>query len=110
MRIHHLNCISACPMGGFLMDGFTTGSLRGRLTRHCLLIETDTSLVLIDTGCGLQDVAHARSRLSHAFLSFLRPELREEMTAIRQIETLGYHPHDVRHIVLSHLDFDHAGG
>jgi len=32
------------------------------------------------------------------------------MTAIRQIERLGYHPRDVRHIILSHLDFDHAGG
>lgn len=37
-------------------------------------------------------------------------EFREEMTAIRQIRTLGCDPHDVRHIVLTHLDFDHAGG
>jgi glyoxylase-like metal-dependent hydrolase (beta-lactamase superfamily II) len=32
------------------------------------------------------------------------------MTAIRQIERLGLDPREVRHIVLSHLDFDHAGG
>jgi glyoxylase-like metal-dependent hydrolase (beta-lactamase superfamily II) len=32
------------------------------------------------------------------------------MTAIRQIQRLGYDPRDVRHIVLTHLDFDHAGG
>jgi glyoxylase-like metal-dependent hydrolase (beta-lactamase superfamily II) len=32
------------------------------------------------------------------------------MTAIRQIRRLGYDPRDVRHIVLTHLDFDHAGG
>lgn len=32
------------------------------------------------------------------------------MTAIRQIEALGFDARDVRHIVLSHLDFDHAGG
>jgi glyoxylase-like metal-dependent hydrolase (beta-lactamase superfamily II) len=32
------------------------------------------------------------------------------MTAVRQIEKLGFHASDVRHIVLTHLDFDHAGG
>lgn len=29
---------------------------------------------------------------------------------MRQIERLGLDPADVRHIVLTHLDFDHAGG
>jgi glyoxylase-like metal-dependent hydrolase (beta-lactamase superfamily II) len=32
------------------------------------------------------------------------------MTAVRQIERLGFKPCDVRNIVMSHLDFDHAGG
>ena len=32
------------------------------------------------------------------------------MTAARQIERLGFRAADVRHIVLTHLDFDHAGG
>jgi len=48
--------------------------------------------------------------LSRFFLFLLSPDFREEHTALRQIERLGYHPRDVRHIVLSHLDFDHAGG
>jgi glyoxylase-like metal-dependent hydrolase (beta-lactamase superfamily II) len=43
-------------------------------------------------------------------LALMKPELREEMTAVRQIARLGYSARDVRHIVLSHLDFDHAGG
>ena len=93
------------------MDGFTVGSLRGRLTSHCLLIETDSAgLVLVDTGYGLRDVADPRGRLSKFFLALNKPELREEMTAHRQISRLGLDPEDVRHIVLSHLDFDHAGG
>jgi glyoxylase-like metal-dependent hydrolase (beta-lactamase superfamily II) len=110
VKVHHLNCVSACPLGGALMDGFTRDSLRGRLTSHCLLIEADRELVLIDTGYGLQDIAHARTRLSAFFRFLSRPDFREEMTAIRQIEALGFDPRDVRHIVLSHLDFDHAGG
>jgi glyoxylase-like metal-dependent hydrolase (beta-lactamase superfamily II) len=109
MRIHHLNCISSCPLGGALMDGHTM-SLRGRLTCHCLLVETNDTLVLIDTGFGLRDVADPRARLSRFFLTLLSPDFREEFTAIRQIAALGYDPRDVRHIVLTHLDFDHAGG
>lgn len=85
-------------------------SLRGRLTCHCLLVECANSLVLIDTGFGIRDVRHPHSRLSAFFLMLVAPEFREEMTAIRQIERLGFDPRDVRHIVLTHLDFDHAGG
>jgi glyoxylase-like metal-dependent hydrolase (beta-lactamase superfamily II) len=109
MRIHHLNCISTCPLGGALMDGRTVG-LRGRLTCHCLLLETPRGLVLIDTGFGLRDVANPFARLSRFFLLLVRPELRVEMTAIRQIQRLGFDPQDVSDIVLTHLDFDHAGG
>ncbi len=111
MRIHHLNCISTCPAGGHLMDGRTPGLLaRGQLCCHCLLVETDDGLVLVDTGLGLRDVAEPRTRLSAFFLALLAPDLREEMTAARQVEQLGFRRTDVRHIVLTHLDFDHAGG
>jgi glyoxylase-like metal-dependent hydrolase (beta-lactamase superfamily II) len=109
MRVHHLNCISACPLGGKLMDGSSHG-LRGRFSCHCLLVETPSKLVLVDTGYGLHDVANPRGRLSRFFLTMLRPELREEMTAIRQIQRLGFDARDVRDVVLTQLDFDHAGG
>jgi glyoxylase-like metal-dependent hydrolase (beta-lactamase superfamily II) len=110
MRIHHLNCVSTCPLGGALMDGRTINSLRGRLTCHCLLVEIARELVLVDTGFGLRDIADPPSRLSKFFLFLLRPEFRDEYAAVRQIARLGYDPRDVRHIVLTHLDFDHAGG
>jgi glyoxylase-like metal-dependent hydrolase (beta-lactamase superfamily II) len=111
MRIHHLNCISSCPLGGRLMDGRSGSPLeRGELCCHCLLIETSGGLVLVDTGYGLEDVRRPRDRLSAFFLAMLSPDLREEMTARRQIERLGFRAEDVRHIVLTHLDFDHAGG
>ncbi|BDU17818.1 MBL fold metallo-hydrolase [Lysobacter auxotrophicus] len=111
MRIHHLNCISTCPLGGGLMDGRTHGILeRGQLACHCVLVETPRGLVLIDTGLGLRDVAHPRARLSAFFLALLAPDLREQMTAVRQITRMGFDARDVRDIVLTHLDFDHAGG
>lgn len=111
MRVHHLNCISSCPLGGRLMDGRTSSMLvRGELCCHCLLVETPQALVLVDTGFGLRDVHDPHGRLSRFFLTLLDPDLRAEMTAVRQIEKLGFRAADVRHIVLTHLDFDHAGG
>lgn len=111
MRVHHLNCISTCPLGGRLMDGRSRSMFeRGELACRCLLLETDQGLVLVDTGLGLNDVAHPRDRLSRFFLTLLSPDFRAEMTAARQVQRLGFDPADVRHIVLTHLDFDHAGG
>lgn len=111
MRIHHLNCVSACPLGGLLMDGRTRAVMgRGTLCCHCLLLETSGGLTLVDTGYGLRDVANPRARLSGMFLRLMSPDFREEMTAVRQIERLGFAATDVRHILLTHLDFDHAGG
>lgn len=111
LTIHHLNCVSSCPLGGRLMDARSPSVLqRGSLCCHCLLLETEQGLVLVDTGFGLRDVHDAPSRLSGFFLRLLSPDFREEMTAVRQIERLGFQAQDVRHIVLTHLDFDHAGG
>ncbi len=93
------------------MDGRTPGVLtRGHLCCHCLLLETEAGLVLVDTGLGLRDCEQPRTRLSAFFLALLSPDLREEMTAARQVEQLGFRRSDVRHILLTHLDFDHAGG
>lgn len=109
MRIHHLNCGCMCPVGGSLMDGFSRG-LTARLVCHCLLVETDRGLVLVDTGFGQQDVQNPYSRLSPFFIYFNNIQFDRKYTAIAQIEQLGFSARDVRHIVLTHLDFDHAGG
>ena len=92
-----------------MMDGRSDG-LRGKLACRCVLVETPRELVLIDTGFGLQDIAAPSVRLSRFFLRLLDPDFKEELTAVRQIESLGFSTRDVRHIVLTHLDFDHAGG
>ena len=91
------------------MDGRSL-ALRGRLACHCLLLETRAGLVLVDTGFGTHDVHDPRERLSRFFLALLAPDFRDNLTAIRQVERLGFQANDVRHIVLTHLDFDHAGG
>jgi glyoxylase-like metal-dependent hydrolase (beta-lactamase superfamily II) len=98
-----------CPIGGALFDGFSRG-LTARLVCHCLLVETNQGLVLIDTGFGLRDVQSPYSRLSPFFIHFNGIQFDRKYTAIAQLERLGFSARDVRHIVLTHLDFDHAGG
>lgn len=114
MRIHHLNCGTDCPLGGGIFDGRSIGPL-GRIVCHCLLIETDAhGLVLVDTGYGLKDVDHPHfagaERIPRAWHAMLNIRLRVEDTAAHQVEALGFERGDVRHIVCTHLDFDHAGG
>ena len=109
MRIHHLNCGTCCPMGGRLLDGRSDGP-QAQLVCHCLLVESESGLVLVDTGFGARDVAHPEQRLPGFFRALNNIQLRAEETAIAQVRRLGFHPADVRHIVVTHLDFDHAGG
>lgn len=92
-----------------MFDGFSKG-LFGLIPCAAQLVETNDGLVLIDTGYGTQDVRHPHPRLSRFFHLLLNIQFRMKETALRQVEAMGYSASDVRHIVLTHLDFDHAGG
>jgi glyoxylase-like metal-dependent hydrolase (beta-lactamase superfamily II) len=76
---------------------------------HCFLIEGDDRLILVDTGLGVEDVNDSR-RLGFLFNALTRPRLDIAETALRQVADLGFRPDDVRDIVPTHLDLDHAGG
>ncbi|MBG0816702.1 MBL fold metallo-hydrolase [Planomonospora sp. ID82291] len=93
MKVRHLNC------------GTMTPPAAPRMVAHCLLLETAHGLVLVDTGFALGE-----DRLEATFLRTARPSLDPAESAVRQIRDLGLDPGDVRHIVLTHLDPDHAGG
>ena len=131
MRVHHLNCGTLLPWGGRRINGNRLPFLTARLVCHCLLIETDRSLVLVDSGFGLSDIQRlggvrslmrgrpgpdrsdsaTRQLARFAYSTFvIRPRLDPAETAVRQVAELGYSPDDVRDIVLTHLDLDHAGG
>ncbi|MEM9947948.1 MAG: MBL fold metallo-hydrolase [Cyanobacteria bacterium P01_D01_bin.36] len=110
MKIHHLNCATQCIMGGRLVSGQGGLFHTVAMVAHCLLIETESGLVLVDTGLGYDDIASAKKRLSLGFRLLSNPRLEQQETAAFQIGQLGYRCSDVRHIILTHLDLDHAGG
>jgi len=108
MRIHHLNCGSLCPHGGRLLGGDGGPLSTAEIVCHCLAIESDDGLVLVDTGFGMQDARNPR-QLGPVF-KLMNAKPRAETTALKQIEALGFGAADVRHVVVTHLDPDHSGG
>lgn len=105
--IHHLDCGTMCPFAGGAFGGALSPE---RLVAHCLLVERPDGLVLVDTGFGTDDVRSPRERLGSLFLGLTRPRLEREQTALAHVERLGFDRRDVRDIVVTHLDLDHAGG
>lgn len=96
-----------CPIGGFLASGNLFE--KAELICHCLLIETENGLVLVDTGIGIQAMRRPDHYLGSMFMQTIRPKLNESEAALNQIIKLGYKAEDVRHIIVTHLDPDHAG-
>ncbi|KUL45967.1 MBL fold metallo-hydrolase [Streptomyces sp. NRRL F-4489] len=110
MRVHHLNAGTLRPLGGRLIDGEPGLLRRATMVCHCLLLETDAGLVLVETGIGAQAAHRPDEWLGRRFLRLTNPDLDADRSAVRQIARLGFDPNDVRHVVLTHLDLDHAGG
>ncbi|MFE3189071.1 MBL fold metallo-hydrolase [Nocardia sp. NPDC059240] len=110
MRVHHLDCGRLRSLGGRLLGDSSGGLTRGNLTCHCVLIEHPKGLALIDTGLGTRAITHTREWLPRPWEVLAGPVPDPEYTAVAQIRALGYEPGDVRDVILTHLDLDHAGG
>ncbi len=103
MRVHHLNCSTLCPpFGRNLVNS------AGTFVCHCLLIETESGLALVDTGLGLRDMA-LPGRVGSQFQLLVRPKNDPAESALMQLRRLGFKASDVRHIIPTHLDLDHCG-
>ncbi len=96
--IHHINC------GTLVVPGYPT------VVCHCLLLEDESGLTLVDSGIGLRDVQDPVGRFGQTLIDAAGFQFHEADTAVRRIEALGLRPDDVRQIVLTHADPDHAGG
>ena len=98
MTIHFLNCGTMRPYFPRVENGIT-----------CVLVDTNDGLVLIDTGLGVNDYLNP-GRLMRFFTAAMRSPCDVNETAIYQIQRLGYQSSDIRHIIMTHLHIDHAGG
>jgi len=101
--IRHLNCVTMSP--SLTMGGRMTPA---RMVAHCLLVEGDHGLTLVDTGFGTADIAE--KRMGKGFIKMMGPSLDPAETAAAQVRAAGHDTADVTDIVLTHLDLDHAGG
>lgn len=106
----HLNCGAMQPYGGGLMDGATPGFGPAEMSCHCLLLETEAGLVLIDTGVVSDEPDIDRQEIAAAIQVLDRPRLNGAESAASHIRNFGHAHTDVAHIVMTHLDFDHAAG
>jgi glyoxylase-like metal-dependent hydrolase (beta-lactamase superfamily II) len=96
-----------CPIAGWLIGA---KGWRGLMVCHCLLVETERDgLVLIDSGFGTRDL-EGKTGLPRLFKALVGPRFDASETALAQVVALGFKPEDVRHVVVTHLDLDHAGG
>lgn len=77
---------------------------------HCLIIEGNAGLVLIDTGIGTHDIANPVERVGAEAIEAAGFQFLPAMTALHQIEQRGFSADDVTDIVLTHCDPDHVGG
>lgn len=92
-----------CPGAG------RVGLVPRELVAHCLLVEADDRLVLVDTGFGVADLEQGMRRLGPtAALLGVQRDL--ATTAVHQVRALGHDPAAVTDVVVTHLDLDHAGG
>jgi glyoxylase-like metal-dependent hydrolase (beta-lactamase superfamily II) len=82
------------------------GRNRIPLALRCLLVETSSALVLIDTGVGNKDSTKFRDiyGIENASTAGRATQLEDALAEA------GYRPEDVDVVIDSHLHFDHAGG
>ena len=98
MSIRLLNCFTCNDRFGVLKTGMV-----------CLLIETNQGLVLVDTGLGRDDYINP-TWITKLFRIITEMPFDSNESAANQIKKLGYEPDDVKHIILTHMHFDHISG
>ncbi|HEY8397547.1 MAG TPA: MBL fold metallo-hydrolase [Flavihumibacter sp.] len=97
-EVFHLNCVKI------------VSPINDNVGGHCLLVNENNKLVLVDTGIGLLDTRNPVERIGQQLIDLVGYQFDEKQTAVRQIEQLGFDPAKVTDCIVSHLDNDHIGG
>lgn len=99
MTIHLMNC--------FTDNARWPSKLKTGMV--CLLVESDQGLLLLDTGLGLDEYA-SPTWMTRLFRIITVMPFDSREAAVHRIRDLGFDPADVRHILLTHMHFDHISG
>ena len=73
---------------------------RIKLALRCLLIDDGKNLVLIETGIG--------NKNSNKFRNMFNLDIKNTLSDT--LSNIGYSIENIKHVILTHLHFDHAGG
>lgn len=68
------------------------------LSMRCLFIETENRRILVDTGAGDKQLPKLKYYQFHKMKNI-----------VDEIRRIGYEPHEVTDVILTHLHFDHCG-
>ncbi|MFT4705054.1 MAG: glyoxylase-like metal-dependent hydrolase (beta-lactamase superfamily II) [Bradymonadia bacterium] len=96
-----LSAATLCPA----LPRWLSGDMPDKLVCHCWFVECGDRRALIDTGFGLRALSNPSmmGRLVGASPKTLRP-------LATQLASRGVDPTSLTDIIVTHLDFDHAGG
>lgn len=86
------------------------GGPQGTSGCRSLLIDTDDGFALVDSGFGLAEMQYPMEVFVAETVRKIGIQSEPELCALLQIRKLGLERGDIRHIICTHLDIDHAGG
>jgi glyoxylase-like metal-dependent hydrolase (beta-lactamase superfamily II) len=107
MKIHHCNCASFCPFHSKKLIKTVAPELSNLITQ-CLIIDSKDGIILVDTGIGQTQMEKGKRSKIQDFI--IGTQYDEKQTILNQLEIRGIKKNDVKHIFVTHLDYDHAGG
>ena len=77
---------------------------------HCVIIQIGERVILIDSGFGMREMLEPNSLLGDDVLWRVSPLIDTRLTAFERLQARGIQAEQVTDIVLTHMDYDHAGG
>jgi glyoxylase-like metal-dependent hydrolase (beta-lactamase superfamily II) len=114
MRIHHMTVgYFRPPLRLLTQGGIGNPFRRGEYVIHCLLLDMDDRLILVDSGLGRADMERPLSRLGWGMSWFggasAGSTASEQIAALRDVGAIKADL-PISDIIMTHLDGDHTGG